>query len=78
MDVLRKAKKNAKKINTYNPSRNITNLLSSSTNQNGYAKYLQALEQYPLYVANHIFSVQPRSHIVFSSHLRSVTICAML
>ena len=47
MDLLRKAKKNAKKRNTGNPPVNITNLLSSPTSQNGYSQYLQALTQYP-------------------------------
>ena len=43
MNVLRKAKENAKKRNTDNPSVNITNLLSSPTSQNGYKQYLQDL-----------------------------------
>ena len=46
MNILRKAKKNAKKRNTDNPPVNITNLLSSPTSQNGYTQYLQALAQY--------------------------------
>ena len=45
MNVLRKAKENAKKRNTDNPPINITNLLSSPKSQNGYTQYLQALAQ---------------------------------
>ena len=40
MDVLDKAKKNAKKRNSDNPPGNITSLLSSSTSQNGYTQNL--------------------------------------
>ena len=49
MDVLRKAKTNAKKRNTNNPpvDPNITNMLTSPTSQNGYIQYLQALAQHP-------------------------------
>ena len=47
MDVLRKAKTNAKKRNTNNPPVNITNLLTSPISQNGYIQYLQALAQHP-------------------------------
>ena len=47
MEVLRKAKKNAKKRNTNNPPVNITNPLASPTSHNGYTQYLQALAQYP-------------------------------
>ena len=45
MNVLHKAKENAKKRNTDNPPIYITNLLSSPKSQNGYTQYLQALAQ---------------------------------
>ena len=47
MDVLCKAKKNAKKRHNDSPPVKITNLLSSPTSQNGYTQSLQALTQYP-------------------------------
>ena len=47
MNVLRKAKENAKKRNSDNPPVNINNLISSHRNQNGYTQYVQALAQYP-------------------------------
>ena len=77
MDVLRKAKTNAKKRNTNNPPVNIINLLTSPTSQNGYIQYLQALAQHPT-LRVHISSLHPRNHIVFCSHLRSITMHAEL
>ena len=47
MDVLCKAKKNAKKRHNDSPPVKIANLLSSPTSQNGYTQNLQALAQYP-------------------------------
>ena len=73
MDVLRKAKTNAKKRNINNPPVNITNLLTSPTTQNGYIQYLQALAQHPTLRGHSHISLHPRSHIVFCSHLRSMT-----
>ena len=77
MDVLRKAKTNAKKRNTSNPPVNIINLLTSPTSQNGYIQYLQALAQHPT-LRVHISSLHLRNHIVFCSHLRSITMHAEL
>ena len=77
MDVLRKAKTNAKKRNTNNPPVNIINLLTSPTSQNGYIQYLQALAQHPT-LRVHISSLHLRNHIVFCSHLRSITMHAEL
>ena len=77
MDVLRKAKTNAKKRNTNNPPVNIINLLTSPASQNGYIQYLQALAQHPT-LRVHISSLHLRNPIVFCSHLRSITMHAEL
>ena len=68
MDVLRKAKTNAKKRNTSNPPVNIINLLTSPTSQNGYIQYLQALAQHPtLRVHSHIQSTSQEPYSFLQS-----------
>ena len=70
MDVLCKAKTNAKKGNTNNPpvDPNITNMLTSPTSQNGCIQYLQALAQHPtLWGHSHIQSTSQEPYSFLQS-----------